>query len=478
MASSSSINEVCFYCKSPSDQFYDGWPLRLGGRAMLCHRCFTAYIEGTFCATFHPDASGWRNCSACNKRLHCGCIMAAFTHAIMDYGGVKCIECAIYELLLTRHEVPPRAGGSPKRQSINPEKLITVGRTISSSTLVALIDSEADPIAAPDSVEHNVSPGKNSEADPIAAPDSVQRNISPGKNSEADPIAAPDSVQRNISPGKNSEAVECNVSPGKNSEADPIAAPDSVERNVSPGKNSEADPIAAPDSVERNVSPGKNSEADPISAPDSVERNVSPGKNSEADPIAACDSVECNVSPGKNSEADPIAAPDSVERNVSPGKTATPATPGAVLQEQSPSEGTAEESSLSLPDKTDNGGKRQRNYYFQIQFRYLPKISSQELNEICRATKLSLIPLFEKELTATDADPRNGRLVVPKRCAEAFLPQISREEGTFVVIQDTSGKNWELYYHFWSNVNGKMYVLEGLKDYIISMQCQAGDIDS
>ncbi|XWS09928.1 hypothetical protein CRYUN_Cryun39dG0032100 [Craigia yunnanensis] len=320
MASSSAINKACFHCNSPSVNLFTGWQLRYGGFAMLCHRCGSAYKDGTFCDTFHPEASGWRDCASCKKRIHCGCIMASHTFTILDFGGVKCAECAINEALAPHRcsptfwspEAMQHARDSPERLSIDSEKVIT----------------------------------------------------------------------------------------------------------------------------------------------------------------------------GINLGVDPISSPASVVCNVSPNKIATSTTPGAVLQEQSPSAETGEESSVNSPDETNishckNGGKcgKDANKQTRVQVRYSPKTSSEELEEICRVSKSSLIPLFEKELTASDADLRNGRLVLPKRCAEAFFPKISGPQGIFIVVQDTKGNDWELYYRYWSNTNGKMYVLEGLKDYIILMQWEAGDTD-
>ncbi|XP_022717028.1 B3 domain-containing protein Os07g0679700-like [Durio zibethinus] len=286
MASSSVINKACFHCKSPSDNFFTGWQLRNGGFAMLCHRCGSAYKDGTFCDTFHPEASGWRDCASCKKAPH-RCSPTFWSPEVMQHAK----------------DVP----GGP---SIDPKRVIT----------------------------------------------------------------------------------------------------------------------------------------------------------------------------GINLGVDPIPSPDSVVCNASPNKVATLTTPGAVLQAQSPLVEIGEESSVNSPDEINtshhkSGGKHRKNAYkqTQVQSRYSPKTSSEELKEICRLSQSSLIPLFEKELTASDADLRNGRLVLPKRCAEAYFPKISGQQGNFIAVQDTKGNDWELYYRYWSNTNGKMYVLEGLKDYIILMQWKAGD---
>ncbi|OMP04595.1 hypothetical protein COLO4_09479 [Corchorus olitorius] len=313
MASSPEADsQVCFHCESPSENFFPGWPLRNGGYAMLCARCGAAFAGGTFCDTFHPKASGWRNCASCKKRIHCGCIMAAHTFSILDFGGVKCAECSINEVLAL-HPFSPSLG-------------------------------------SPEAMQHNVG-----------------------------------------SPEKSSLESQQAVTGGKSDSFTPVV--------------------------------------------------------------------------DINSGADPILSQDSVD--VLPNKIAIPTIPGAAFPVTSPLSEIGEESSVNTPDQTNssrqkNGGKRRRR-------RNACKQAVQS------RSKSNLIPLFEKEMTASDADLRNGRLVLPKRCAEAYFPKISGVQGIFLMVQDTRGNNWELYYRFWSNTNGKMYVLEGLKDYILLMKCQAGD---
>ncbi|XP_021288110.1 B3 domain-containing protein Os07g0563300-like isoform X2 [Herrania umbratica] len=301
-SSSSAFTKLCFHCKAPSVNFFIGWQLRNGGFAMLCYSCGSAYSKGTFCDTFHPEATGWRDCASCRKRIHCGCIMASSTYTILDFGGVKCTECAVNEAL------------------------------------------------AP----HRCSPS-------FWSPQAIQHAMDSAKRLYIDHEKAITGIKSGI---------------------------------------------------------------------------------------------------------DPIASPNSVVCNVLPKKIATPTIPGAAFQAQFPLSETGEESSVNSPDGTNNscqkkGGKHRKDVYrkTRVQSRYSPQTSLEELKEICRV----------------DAEARNGRLVLPKRCAEAYFPDISAQQGIFVVVQDIKGDDWEFYYRYWSNTNGKMYVLEGLKDYIISEQWQPGD---
>ncbi|CAI9783853.1 unnamed protein product [Fraxinus pennsylvanica] len=118
------------------------------------------------------------------------------------------------------------------------------------------------------------------------------------------------------------------------------------------------------------------------------------------------------------------------------------------------------------------GDCRGRN---QLLPRYWPRITDKELQQISSNSNSVITPLFEKILTASDAG-RIGRLVLPKKCAEAYLPLISQPEGLPLKVQDLKGKEWIFQFRFWPNNNSRMYVLEGITPCIQSMQLQAGDV--
>jgi len=110
----------------------------------------------------------------------------------------------------------------------------------------------------------------------------------------------------------------------------------------------------------------------------------------------------------------------------------------------------------------------------QLLPRYWPRITDQELQQISGDSNSTIVPLFEKVLSASDAG-RIGRLVLPKACAEAYFPPISQPEGRPLTIQDARGKEWHFQFRFWPNNNSRMYVLEGVTPCIQSLQLQAGD---
>ncbi|KAL3752509.1 hypothetical protein ACJRO7_013206 [Eucalyptus globulus] len=110
----------------------------------------------------------------------------------------------------------------------------------------------------------------------------------------------------------------------------------------------------------------------------------------------------------------------------------------------------------------------------QLLPRYWPKITDQELQQLSGDLNSTIVPLFEKVLSASDAG-RIGRLVLPKACAEAYFPAIAQSEGIPVPIRDVKGNEWTFQFRFWPNNNSRMYVLEGVTPCIQSMQLRAGD---
>ncbi|KAK2632499.1 hypothetical protein EUGRSUZ_L01473 [Eucalyptus grandis] len=118
------------------------------------------------------------------------------------------------------------------------------------------------------------------------------------------------------------------------------------------------------------------------------------------------------------------------------------------------------------------GDARGRN---QLLPRYWPRITDQELQQISGDSNSVITPLFEKMLSASDAG-KIGRLVLPRKCAEAYFPPISQPEGLPLKVQDAKGSEWIFQFRFWPNNNSRMYVLEGVTPCIQSMQLQAGDI--
>ncbi|KAL9227870.1 hypothetical protein vseg_003511 [Gypsophila vaccaria] len=110
----------------------------------------------------------------------------------------------------------------------------------------------------------------------------------------------------------------------------------------------------------------------------------------------------------------------------------------------------------------------------QLLSRYRPKLTNQELQEITGTSNGAVVPLFEKVLSASDVG-LTGRLVLPKACAEAYFPALTRPGGFPMKVLDIKGKEWVFQFRFWPNNNSRMYVLEGVLHCMQSMQLEAGD---
>ncbi|GAQ81588.1 B3 DNA binding domain containing protein [Klebsormidium nitens] len=83
--------------------------------------------------------------------------------------------------------------------------------------------------------------------------------------------------------------------------------------------------------------------------------------------------------------------------------------------------------------------------------------------------------LFEKALTLSDTS-HLGRIVLPKGCAEKYLPPMDEKEGRPIVIEDNYGARWCFRYRFWPNNKSKMYVLEHSGDFLRAHRLRVGDV--
>ncbi|VFQ80109.1 unnamed protein product [Cuscuta campestris] len=136
--------------------------------------------------------------------------------------------------------------------------------------------------------------------------------------------------------------------------------------------------------------------------------------------------------------------------------------------------GFESKSGISTPRRSTRPLTEGRGSRNQMLPRYWPRITDQELQRLSGDLKSTIVPLFEKVLSASDAG-RIGRLVIPKACAEAYFPYIEQSEGMPITMQDVKGKEWTFQFRFWPNNNSRMYVLEGVTPCIQNMQLEAGD---
>ncbi|KAF5208283.1 B3 domain transcription factor [Thalictrum thalictroides] len=83
--------------------------------------------------------------------------------------------------------------------------------------------------------------------------------------------------------------------------------------------------------------------------------------------------------------------------------------------------------------------------------------------------------LLQKELRQSDVG-NLGRVVLPKRASEAFLPNLASKEGILISMDDIDGlRIWNFKYRYWPNNNSRMYVLENTGDFVRTHELQTGD---
>ncbi|XP_048132410.1 B3 domain-containing protein Os07g0563300-like [Rhodamnia argentea] len=416
-ASSSASAKACFNpecSEAKPERPRKGWRLRAGDSAELCDRCATVYEEGRFCETFHPNASGWRCCESCGKRVHCGCIVSALAFALLDPGGIECMSCARKNLVLT-----PNPAWPPLLFHAHfPDRL----KELSVKNWNQLAGSGPVPWRqAPTLFNTSISRPELQPRAPHDASTSIDRfGVGERYSISMDNRRIEDFSNRFMNGNMKLGAVE-KLENG-------IAGPNSDE-HLNPCK----------------INPQQLTtvKEDPSTPPYGL----------------AVPHASGNESNGHIGLAGPHFRP-------APPPTLAKHIYGSMLND----------TNSSVESHTRNGrprgDARGRN---QLLPRYWPRITDQELQQISGDSNSVITPLFEKMLSASDAG-KIGRLVLPKKCAEAYFPPISQPEGLPLKVQDAKGSEWIFQFRFWPNNNSRMYVLEGVTPCIQSMQLQAGDI--
>ncbi|OVA09648.1 B3 DNA binding domain [Macleaya cordata] len=83
--------------------------------------------------------------------------------------------------------------------------------------------------------------------------------------------------------------------------------------------------------------------------------------------------------------------------------------------------------------------------------------------------------LLQKELRHSDVSSL-GRIVLPKKAAEAYLPRLNVKEGIFINMDDINGLQvWNFKYRFWPNNNSRMYILENTGEFVKFHGLRTGD---
>ncbi|KAL6967827.1 hypothetical protein U1Q18_033637 [Sarracenia purpurea var. burkii] len=330
-----------------------GWALKSGGFATLCFNCGSAYANLVYCETFHRQESGWRECRVCGKDIHCGCIASKYLHDYLDFGGVGCISCT--KSLETRMIRPIQIPKDDIPDGFDPLTTNNIGDPQSSYVECRMGGIGLDK-------------GKRVHLD---------------KNMDAKELSRCPQTQRsktNSSIGK-IKLEEIMLPIG---EVGPSGFPDMMHLSV--GSSFFAKPensrriLEAKDMYESlGHLPSNFSVTTPLDAPDSV----LPSPENSGSPFQRGQKT-CHILP-------------------KPPKT------GLTIGSEA-NKGLVSQTRVGRP----TGEGRGRNQLLQ---RYWPRITDQELQQISGDLNSTIVPLFEKVLSASDAG-RIGRLVLPKACAE------------------------------------------------------------
>ncbi|KAG4945535.1 hypothetical protein JHK87_041542 [Glycine soja] len=414
-SASSSSSKLCFNsdCKElKSERPKKGWRLRSGELAELCDRCGSAFEEGRFCEIFHSNASGWRSCETCRKRIHCGCIVSSHAFMLLDPGGIECYACARKSIILPSNLPWPQSFPLQNRLS---DRL----RDLSGKGWSQLAGSGPVPWKQAPSLFNSAS---SSDMIP-EVPSLVELSNSFDKMycNERLPVSALEKKNEDLS----GMSVNWNIKLG------------SREMMLMNGMRNEDKSSSCLNMCQQPSSLKEESSPQPFGLP--VPNSCQNERNGKLG-VTGSHPQQTPPPPGKQFNGTMHLAPDSSgEAQVRNGRPRADA--------------------------------RGRN---QLLPRYWPRCTDLELQQISIDSNSIITPLFQKTLSASDAG-RIGRLVLPKKCAETYFPPISQPEGLPLKILDAKGKEWIFQFRFWPNNNSRMYVLEGVTPCIQSMQLQAGD---
>ncbi|KAL7088850.1 hypothetical protein ACP275_13G153600 [Erythranthe tilingii] len=407
--------KLCFNskCKEASEKWRRGWRRRTGEYAHLCDRCASVYEDEKFCETFHLKSSGWRCCESCGKQIHCGCIVSFHMFVLLDAGGIECLTCAKGCILTPNPAWPPPLHFLPSQ----PERM----KDLSAKSWSPIVGSGPVPWRQAPSLFNGLDVPCNMQLRmPVEA--DVSSGIDRYRICERLSTASPEMKQ-----GCSFERlVNGNMRHG------PFEKP----QNGNTGLNVKEKRY----SFVNNFKP-----VFPKNDSSSANLNLVTVSSSK---IETGNEHICGLLPPSSAISIPVAQKVCSRKGMD----------------------------LSGDTHMRNGkGRVDGRVRDQLLLRYLPQKAGEEFQQISSDSKTVITPLFEKMLSASDAG-RIGRLVLPKKCAEAYFPLITQPEGLPLSVLDVKGNEWKFQFRFWPNNNSRMYVLEGITPCIQSMQLQAGDV--
>ncbi|ONM24376.1 B3 domain-containing transcription factor VAL3 [Zea mays] len=459
---------ICWnsYCKDPDPNSFGrrGWKVRSGPPysvyADLCGRCYSQFEQGIYCETFHSEEGGWRNCESCGRRVHCGCIVSIHKYQLRDAGGVDCAKCARSTRAAMAPPSPVWTNPIHSSQNVSDRKDIPVKSWRPPAGQISSQWRQTN-LWSMSSIQSDLQQRLAFEFDRPSG----SEKLLPGRTFiHAQERKSDDMHDRPITPAGMIHIMR-ERDPnghGQPTNMDPAYSYTLYHRDGSHPNNLH-------DSSHHG---GENdsSSSRKVAMPE-ASTSVDAGfkldshhpSNLKDDPPSLSVALASNF-PSQNGPKDHIRiAPTQQQAQMA----------SSPLQKQFYSHTVTGYNEFQAQMR--NGRPRMDSKArSQLLPRYWPRITDQELQHLSSDSNSVITPLFEKMLSASDAG-RIGRLVLPKKCAEAYFPPISQPEGLPLKVQDAGGKEWIFQFRFWPNNNSRMYVLEGVTPCIQSMQLQAGD---
>ncbi|XP_076959045.1 B3 domain-containing protein Os07g0563300-like [Bidens hawaiensis] len=461
------------YCNQPLTVPRQGWLCRTGDFADLCDRCSSAFEDGKFCDTYHMNASGWRCCESCGKQIHCGCIVSFHTYILLDAGGIECLKCAKTEYILTPNTTWP--SGRINDISSKSWRSIAGPCPIPWRQAPSLFNAAKD---QPELQLTSCSLGQSTrnrndswravgqETTMDKAPTGMFKD---GKHNLFKDVSYQSYFHTNDSYDQKIESINASGVHVKR-----LCTPSSVgnqsnNNGLGPSLGNQAHHTKA-QYVTRSCHQPLLCYRSQLTYQDGLGSSLG---NQAQDEMYSCYQLFSRYW-SQSTEQDGLGP--SLGNQAHHNKAQDETYSCHQLLSRCRSQSTDQDGFAPSLGNQAHHTKAQDETHLchKLLSRYWSQLTDQELQQLPAGSNTKITPLFEKMLSASDAG-KGGRLVLPKKYAEAYLPPITEPDGYPLVIQDIKGKEWVLQYRFWSNSSSRMYVLEGVTPCIQSMHLQAGD---
>ncbi|XP_074343556.1 uncharacterized protein LOC141682760 [Apium graveolens] len=128
----------------------------------------------------------------------------------------------------------------------------------------------------------------------------------------------------------------------------------------------------------------------------------------------------------------------------------------------------------NLAKKRRNATRHKRSSFLPFhQFDYNQHVPAPQAARVIDESKLKF--LFQKQLQNSDVNNLK-RMVIPKKPAEAFLPELDERSGISIKMVEIDGSHvWTFTYRFWPNNKSRMYIFENTGDFVSAHQLRSGD---